>query len=242
MRGSTFQSVASISSGKCPDLVSVEIIKAFSKACNEIRFYEKEHSTKLVHAYHDRSDGGLLATLCEMAFAGRVGITINLDLLTIDSVAKDWGDFKIRTEQVSERRDSLTIATLFNEELGVVLQTTKQKRSALFDIFRSVGLGKNIFEIGNLNKTDEVVFYRDAKCIFRKKREYLQKIWSQNSYEIARIRDDEKCAQDELDCVADATSPDYIIKERFTGRFAGFVERFEKLDVIRKEVLRVIKV
>ena len=60
----------------------------------------KEHSTKLVHAYHDRSDGGLLATVCEMAFAGRVGITINLDLLTIDSVAKDWGDFKIRTEQV----------------------------------------------------------------------------------------------------------------------------------------------
>ena len=104
-----------------------------------------------------------------MAFAGRVGITINLDLLTIDSVAKDWGDFKIRTEQVSERRDSLTIATLFNEELGVVLQTTKQKRSALFDIFRSVGLGKNIFEVGSLNKTDEVVFYRDAKCIFRKR-------------------------------------------------------------------------
>ena len=61
-----------------------------------------------------------------MAFAGRVGITINLDLLTIDSVAKDWGDFKIRTDQVSERRDSLTIATLFNEELGVVLQTTKK--------------------------------------------------------------------------------------------------------------------
>ncbi len=104
----------------------------------------------------------------------------------------------------------------------------------MFDIFRSVGLGKNIFEVGSLNKTDEVVFYRDAKCIFRKKREYLQKIWSQNSFEIARIRDDEKCAQDELDCVADVTSPDHVIKERFTERFAGFVERFEKLDVIRK--------
>ena len=236
MRGSTFQSVFSISSGKCPDFDSVKIIKAFSKACNEIRLYEKKHSTKLVHAYHDRSDGGLLATVCEMAFAGRVGITINLDLLTIDSVAKDWGDFKIRTEQVSERRDSLTIATLFNEELGVVLQTTKQKRSALFDIFRSVGLGKNIFEVGSLNKTDEVVFYRDAKCIFRKKREYLQKIWSQNSFEIAKIRDNEKCAQDELDCVADVTSPDHVIKERFKERFAGFVERFQELDAVREEI------
>ena len=109
-----------------------------------------------------------------MAFAGRVGITINLDLLTIDSVAKDWGDFKIRTEQVSERRESLTITTLFNEELGVVLQTTKQMRSALFDIFRSVGLGKNIFEVGSLNKTDEVVFYRDAS-VFLEKRESIFK-------------------------------------------------------------------
>ena len=48
----------------------------------------------MVHAYHDRSDGGLLATVCEMAFAGRVGITINLDLLTIDTVAKDWETLK----------------------------------------------------------------------------------------------------------------------------------------------------
>ncbi len=234
MRGSTFQSVFSISSGNCPDVDSVEIIKAFSEACHKIRLYEKMHSTKLVHAYHDRSDGGLLTTLCEMAFAGRVGITVNLDLLTIDSVAKDWGDFKIRTDQVSERRDSLTIATLFNEELGVVLQATKLNRSALFDIFRSVGLGKIIFEVGSLNKTDEVVFYRDAKCIFRKKREYLQRIWSQNSFEIAKIRDNEKCAQEELDSFADVTSPEHIIEERFKKRFTGFVERFKKLDAVRE--------
>ena len=47
MRGSTFQSVFSISSGKCPDVDSVEVIKAFSKACNEIRRYEKEQNTKV---------------------------------------------------------------------------------------------------------------------------------------------------------------------------------------------------
>ena len=57
-------------------------------------------------------------------------------------------------------RESLTVQLC--EELGVVLQTTKQMRSALFDIFRSVGLGKNIFEVGSLNKADEIVFYRDS--------------------------------------------------------------------------------
>ena len=75
---------------------------------------------------------------------------------------------------MSERRDSLTIETLFNEELGVVFQTTKQNRSALFDIFRSVGLGKNIFEASSFNETDEVVFYRDAS-VFLEKRENIFK-------------------------------------------------------------------
>ena len=56
-------------------------------------------------AYHDRSDGGLFATVCEMAFAGRCGVAVNLDLLTIDPDAEDWGDYKIRPEQVSVQRN-----------------------------------------------------------------------------------------------------------------------------------------
>ena len=50
-------------------------------------------------AYHDRSDGGLFATLTEMAFAGRTGISVNLDMLTFDPQSADWGDYKIRPEQ-----------------------------------------------------------------------------------------------------------------------------------------------
>ena len=63
----------------------------------------------LVLAYHDRSDGGLFATLAEMAFAGHGGVTVNLDVLAVDPVAADWGDFKIRTEQVSVRRSELML-------------------------------------------------------------------------------------------------------------------------------------
>src|SRR3546814_15208680 len=73
-------------------------------------------------AYHDRSDGGLLATVCEMAFAGRVGVSINLDMLTIDPHAAAWGDYKIRAEQISVQREELTPKALFAKEAGAVIQ------------------------------------------------------------------------------------------------------------------------
>ncbi len=238
MRGSIFQSVFSISSGACPNVDSLEPIKAFLEACSEIRLYEKTNDTKLIYAYHDRSDGGLLVTLCEMSFAGRVGITVNLDLLTIDSVAKDWGDFKIRTDQVSERRDSITLSTLFNEELGVILQTSKTRRSELFDIFRSFGLGKNVYEVGGLNKSDEIILYRDAKCIFRQDREYLQKIWSRNSVELAKNRDNENCVKEEINSVKDLTSPDEVISTRFREKSSNLFARFRKLELTREKMER----
>ena len=57
-----------------------------------------------------------------MAFAGRCGLAINIDLLAIDPHSADWGDFKIRPEQVSVQRNELTLKALFNEELGAVIQ------------------------------------------------------------------------------------------------------------------------
>src|SRR5690606_29028988 len=79
-------------------------------------------------AYHDVSDGGLFAAVCEMAFAGRCGVALNVDLLTIDHYAADWGDYKIRPEQVSVQRDERTLQALFAEEPGAVLQVRADAR------------------------------------------------------------------------------------------------------------------
>ena len=88
----------------------------------------KLQSEGRVLAYHDRSDGGLFATLAEMAFAGHVGVSVNLDVLAIDPVAQDSGDFKIRPEQIAVRRGELILKALFNEELGAVLQVREQRQ------------------------------------------------------------------------------------------------------------------
>ena len=86
------------------------------------------HADGKLLAYHDRSDGGLFVTICEMAFAGHCGVALNIDLLTIDPHSADWGDFKIRPEQVAVQRDEIIFKALFNEELGVVLQVKASDR------------------------------------------------------------------------------------------------------------------
>lgn len=85
-------------------------------------------------AYHDRSDGGLFATLAEMAFAGRTGVSVNLDMLTFDPQSADWGDYKIRPEQVAVQREELTLKALFSEEAGAVIQVPASQRDAVMQV------------------------------------------------------------------------------------------------------------
>ena len=109
-----------------PDVDSPEDLKAFFAAIQQLNADGK------LLAYHDRSDGGLFATLCEMAFAGRAGLIVNLDILAHEGEhASDWGDAKNWAGQVAERRNELTLRALFNEELGAVIQVRaddKQRR------------------------------------------------------------------------------------------------------------------
>ncbi|HEY1058496.1 MAG TPA: phosphoribosylformylglycinamidine synthase [Limnobacter sp.] len=174
-----------------PDVESADDIKAFAKAMTELR------AKGLVKAYHDRSDGGLMAALAEMSFASRTGLSINLDIITIDPYAADWGDFKIRPEQVAVQRNELTLKALFNEELGVVLQVPAARKSEAMDVLRSVGLSKHSNIIGKPNDRDVIELYRDAKCVYSETRAVLQGQWDEVSFHIAKRRDNPACAHSE---------------------------------------------
>ncbi len=155
-----------------------------------------------VLAYHDRSDGGLFASVCEMAFAGHCGVALNIDVLAMDPVASDWGDFKIRPEQVSVRREEQTLRALFNEELGLLIQIRAADQSAVMEALRAVGLGAMAHVIGKPDAAgqgrDVIEIWRDAKSIFAMPRSELQKIWSEVSWRIARLRDNPECADAEF--------------------------------------------
>ncbi|WP_151634684.1 phosphoribosylformylglycinamidine synthase [Noviherbaspirillum aerium] len=185
-----------------PDVDSPEALKAFFNAIQQLSVERK------LLAYHDRSDGGLFATLCEMAFAGRTGVSINLDILTMEGEhASDWGDSKNWASQVAERRNELTLRALFNEELGAVIQVRSEHKSDVMTVLRSYNLGACSHIIGKPNDRDVIEMMRDAKLVYEQPRVELQRLWSETSWRIARLRDNPACADAEYDRILDTSDP-----------------------------------
>jgi len=185
-----------------PDVDSAEELKAMFTAIQQLNREQK------ILAYHDRSDGGLFTTLCEMAFASRMGLDINVDILAMDiGHAADSGEAKNWAGQIAERRNEQTIRALFNEELGAVIQVRAGQRSEVMDVLRQFNLGACSHIIGKPTAGADVVITRDAKEIFRQSRTELHQIWSKTSWQIARLRDNPACADAEYARIADATDP-----------------------------------
>lgn len=161
-----------------PDVDDPRVLRLFFhvvQALNELGF---------AHAYHDRSDGGLFATVCEMAFAGRTGVRIDLSDLGSDPVA-----------------------ALFNEELGAVLQVPRARREGIAGALKKAGLTRHTHIIGTLTDDDIVSFTHDHKEIFYDSRVNLQRAWSETSYRMQALRDNPLCAQEEYDHILDAADP-----------------------------------
>jgi phosphoribosylformylglycinamidine synthase len=158
-------------------------------------------------AYHDRADGGLFATICEMSFAARLGVSLNLDTLCFDPLMNDVDGIERHPEIVDGRMRDRMIAALFNEELGAVMQIRRADRAAVLQACRDAGLSACTHIIGTLNGNDEIRVWRNAKLIFGAKRADLLSAWSEVSHQIARLRDDPTCADEEFAALADASDP-----------------------------------
>jgi phosphoribosylformylglycinamidine synthase len=205
MGGGIFAQVTQQIGSDAPDVESAQVLRAFFAAIQALS------AEGAILAYHDKSDGGLWAAVCEMAFAGRCGVYLNIDMLTIDPHSKDWGDFKIRPEQVKIQRDELTLKALFNEELGAVVQIRQDDLTPVMDVLRAAGLsshahmiGKPMFVPTKPGAGDaKIEVYRDAKCILSATRASLQQEWSKVSYNIQKLRDNPAGADSEFALIAD---------------------------------------
>jgi phosphoribosylformylglycinamidine synthase len=185
-----------------PDVDDPEDLKRFFAAIQAL------NSDGKLLAYHDRSDGGLWATVCEMAFAGHVGVSLNVDMLTLDPHHEfDYGDAKDWAKQTSGRREDRTIRALFNEELGAVIQVRAQDRDAVLAALREHGLSACSHVVGKINERDTIEIYRDAKKIYEAPRTELHRAWSEVSWRISRLRDNPACADAEYDTLLDAADP-----------------------------------
>ena len=203
MGGSALAQVYNETGGEAPD-INIGRLKAFYDVMQKLVAEDK------LLAYHDRSDGGLFATLAEMAFAARVGLDINL---STPYRAHEWSNEE-------------ALSQLFNEELGAVIQIRKSDYDAVKAAFDACGFsnaaGMPVKTIGRTNadkrlrivnacdvETDsDTVFgateYRAIRQVLLDESIVeLQKAWQETSHQIQRLRDNPECADSEFALLVD---------------------------------------
>ena len=179
MGGSAFGQVYNNMSGDAPDVDDTGRLKAFYSVIQQLVAEDK------LLAYHDRSDGGLFATLAEMAFAGRVGL--NVDLTSLVANQADVNEASIRA--------------LFNEELGAVIQIAKQDVAAAEALFKAAALP--LHTVATIGSDEKIVIRNQAGIVLEQARADLQRAWQETSHAIQRLRDNPACADSEFALIGD---------------------------------------
>ncbi|MFV9653400.1 phosphoribosylformylglycinamidine synthase [Pseudomonas sp. NY15366] len=172
-----------------PDLDDAEDLKAFFAVIQGL------NADGHLLAYHDRSDGGLLTTVLEMAFAGHCGLALNLDALADDA--------------------SELPAVLFNEELGAVIQVRQDATPEVLAQFSAAGLDDCVAVIGQAVNNGEVSISFNGEPVFAGERRLLQRQWAETSYRIQRLRDNAQGADQEFDLLLEEDNPGLSVKLGF---------------------------
>ncbi|CAI5755545.1 unnamed protein product [Candida verbasci] len=160
---------------KCPTVHSNKVLKSFLQSLVVL------HKQFPVLAYHDRSEGGLITTVLEMAFAGRCGVDLHIS-----------GD-DLFTE-------------LFNEELGAVFQIKEADYERFVEIFKQNGVEESLIRvIGKPSDKIDITF--DNSKVYSSTRGELQQLWSNTSYHIQKLRDNPSTSQEEYEAILDDNDP-----------------------------------
>ena len=172
--------------GPCPDLDEPERLAAFFDLIQAAR------ADQLLLAYHDRSDGGAFATLCEMAFVSHRGLDIAID---------DWGDdaFKL----------------LFNEELGAVVQIAAEDRARFADLINRHDLTHCAQRIGKVTTAPTIRVLQAGETLAEWGWQELFDAWWSVTHAMQRLRDNPDCADEERDAHRDFNAPGLVAKASF---------------------------
>ena len=193
-----------------PDLDEAGLLKAFFDAIQTLNGQGK------LLSYHDRSDGGLLATVAEMMFAGRLGVT-----LTLDSLGSD------------------IFGALFNEELGAVLQVRQSDCKEIVTLLEQSGLIDCTYVIGKVMEEQQLNIRYLGEVIYSSSRAKMQSIWSELSYKMQALRDNPECAEQQFARIIDDEDPglnvelSYAINDDVTAPFINAAR--PKVAILREQ-------
>jgi phosphoribosylformylglycinamidine synthase len=246
MGGSILAQSLELEGGEVPDLEEPSDLVHLVHAINQLR------ANKQILAYHDRSDGGLFATVCEMAFAGNVGVSLNIDMLLVEGDGitdsrMDTGDSKNWAAQVSARREELTLKALLSEELGAVIQVRTELRNDVMQTLRAHGLSKFSHFIGKTRPQHaalevgkgEVQVWRDTKVVFKAKLQDLHQVWDSVSWKICQLRDNPQGADSEHSGIGNPADTGLYVHVTFDASIAptapGLRLSRPKIAVLREQ-------
>ena len=194
MGASILAQVAQSFGDEAPDAPEAEKLLRFVKLIRKLTL------AGCVKAYHDKSDGGLAATLTEMMFATHKGVTVNLDSL------------------IDGAKDSLAVMTaLFNEEIGAAVQIPRDRLADVEAQVSAAGLTDAFHVIGSINEDDAFVVNAGGTNFVNEKRTNLMKAWSEVSHEIARRRDNPACADSEFNVACGTEHAGLYVKTTFNS-------------------------
>ena len=228
--GSILAQVVSQTGGAAPDVDDAADLKNFWDAIQQLG------RDKKLLAYHDRSDGGLLATIVEMAFAGHLGVDLELPRSEVpgskSQVPKTEGqnpDLKLQVpgpESVSSAKSAVAasgasasvpsassckndtvFAALFSEELGAVIQVRTADLDAVLTVLRAHNLDTCTTRIGTLNGDHAVRVRQGGTVLFDENLFALRAIWSDVTRRISLLRDNPECAEQEYQWKLDPADP-----------------------------------
>ncbi len=206
MGGSALAQVYKQVGDVAPDVDDALVLKSYFELIQRLNIEGK------LFSYHDRSDGGVFVTLCEMAFAGRIGLTINLD--------ESHGD---------------TLRALFNEELGAVIQVRNRDVQHVMELAHDARL-KGVQKIATLNQTGMIEIMRGGEQLFGESGVNLQRIWSETTYQMQKLRDNPDCAQQEFDRLLDAADPGLHVKSTY-----GLNESISPLLLLTRPKIAILR-
>lgn len=167
-----------------PDLDQAAVLKAFFEVTQQLV------AERSLLAYHDKSDGGLFTTLVEMAFAGHTGLNVDISALAGSALAR-----------------------LFNEELGAVLQVSKDQAAEIIKAYTDAGV--DCHPIAELSDDGRIRIQDQGAEIYSASRTELRKLWSETTYRMQALRDNPECAREEFDLKLDETDPGLTVNLSF---------------------------
>ncbi|KPK60060.1 MAG: phosphoribosylformylglycinamidine synthase [Gammaproteobacteria bacterium SG8_31] len=184
--GSALAQVYGCIGREVPDLDAPELLRALFDLVQTLNREER------ILAYHDRSDGGLLATLAEMAFAGHAGLDVDLSGLGDD-----------------------LLPALFSEELGVVLQVREDDIEEVLSLAEEIGLADLVHVLGEVTETQTIVLRHRGDIVFEDDRVAMHRAWSETTYRMQALRDNPESAREEYDALLDGDDPGLTVKLGF---------------------------